>query len=107
MTAGIVAASSSVYGRTLQRRFRQATGQTPLQYLNRKRIEAATDMLRASNLSVSDVAWQVGFGDVSYFTRLFRQHTGLTPARYRQSVRGKLFGTRMTCLAFNKKITKQ
>ncbi|MCX2981722.1 helix-turn-helix domain-containing protein [Halieaceae bacterium IMCC14734] len=82
-----------VSSRTLQRRFRQATGQTPLQYLNRKRLEAATDMLRASNLNVSEIAWQLGWQDVSYFTRLFRQHTGMTPARYRQSVRGKLFGT--------------
>ena len=85
--------SLQVSSRTLQRRFRQATGQTPLQYLNRKRLEAATDMLRASNLNVSEIAWQLGWQDVSYFTRLFRQHTGMTPARYRQSVRGKLFGS--------------
>jgi len=77
--------------RTLNRRFRNATGQTPSSYLRAQRLAAARELLRATNLSVGEVAWQVGLQDVSYFTSLFRGHIGLTPAHYRRSVRGKLF----------------
>ncbi len=76
---------------TLARRFKQATGRSPSRYLQDQRILSARELLRATNLSVSEVAWQVGLQDVSYFTKLFRQHTGMPPARYRQSARGKLF----------------
>jgi transcriptional regulator GlxA family with amidase domain len=77
--------------RTLSRRFRAATGQTPGAYLRGQRIAAARELLRTTNLSVGEVAWRVGLQDVSYFTALFQKHTGLTPGRYRNSVRGKLF----------------
>ncbi len=58
---------------------------------NRQRLAAARELLRTTNLSVGEVAWQVGLHDVSYFTALFQKHEGLTPGRYRKSVRGKLF----------------
>ena len=77
--------------RTLSRRFKAATGQTPSRYLRGQRIAAARELLRTTNLSVGEVAWQVGLHDVSYFTSLFQKHTGQTPACYRHSVRGKLF----------------
>jgi transcriptional regulator GlxA family with amidase domain len=77
--------------RTLSRRFRAATGQSPSEYLKNQRLGAATELLRTTNLSVGEVAWQIGLHDVSYFTSLFQKHTGLTPAKYRHSVRGKLF----------------
>lgn len=77
--------------RTLSRRFSKATGSTPLQYLKSRRLAAARDLLRTSNLPVGDIAWRIGWQDVSYFTSEFQKYTGLTPARYRKSVRGKLF----------------
>ena len=77
--------------RTLNRRFRNATGHSPSAYLRRQRLNEAQELLRATNLSVGEVAWQVGLHDVSYFTKLFHRHAGLTPARYRHTVRGKLF----------------
>lgn len=76
---------------TLSRRFKQAAGQSPLAYLQSQRISVARELLRATNLSVGEVAWQVGLHDVSYFTSLFKKHSGVTPARYRGNVRGKLF----------------
>jgi AraC-like DNA-binding protein len=78
-------------GSTLSRRFKQATGKSPLAYLQTQRISTAQELLRATNLSVGEVAWQVGLHDVSYFTSLFKKQTGITPARYRGNVRGKLF----------------
>jgi transcriptional regulator GlxA family with amidase domain len=77
--------------RTLNRRFKRATGMTPLSYLQSLRIAAAKDLLRHSNLTVGDIAWQQGIQDVSYFSQLFRQHSGMSPLQYRAAVRGKLF----------------
>lgn len=77
--------------RTLNRRFRQATGSSPQQWLQRLRVSEARDLLRHSNLSLSEIAWQLGFQDVSHFGKLFRERSGMSPGRYRQAVRGKLF----------------
>jgi transcriptional regulator GlxA family with amidase domain len=77
--------------RTLTRRFKRATGMTPLSFLQSLRIATAKDLLRHSNLTVGDIAWQQGIQDVSYFSQLFRQHSGMSPLQYREAVRGKLF----------------
>jgi len=77
--------------RTLNRRFRQATGMSPQAYLQGLRINQARELLKHSNLSVGEVAWQLGLQDASYFSQLFRRHCGVSPLRYREAVRGKLF----------------
>ena len=77
--------------RTLNRRFCHATGHSPQAYLQRLRIAQSKELLHHSNLRISEVAWQVGLQDVSHFSRLFREHAGVTPLRYREGVRGKLF----------------
>lgn len=70
--------------RTLIRRFRLATGQTPLQYLQDLRIEAAKHHLESSAEPIERIIQKVGYEDQSSFTRLFRQATGLTPSQYRR-----------------------
>lgn len=77
--------------RTLNRRFKRATGMTPLAYLQSLRVASAKDLLRHSNLSVSEIALHVGLQDISYFSQLFRRHSGVSPLQYREAVRGKLF----------------
>jgi transcriptional regulator GlxA family with amidase domain len=77
--------------RSLNRRFRQATGTSPGVYLQGLRIARAKALLRHSNLAVGEIAWQVGVQDVSHFSRLFRRHEQMTPLRFRDAVRGKLF----------------
>ncbi len=77
--------------RTLNRRFRQATGVSPQFYLQRLRINHAKELLRHSNLGIAEIAWQLGLQDASYFSQLFRRHSGVSPLRYREAVRGKLF----------------
>ena len=72
--------------RTLNRRFKQATGLSPQGYLQNLRVASAKDLLRHSNLSIGEVAWQVGLHDVSYFSQLFRKHSGMPPLRYREAV---------------------
>lgn len=87
-----LAASLDISPRTLTRRFRAAVGLSPQAWLQQHRIGQARDLLRHTDLPVAEIAWRVGLQDSSHFGRLFRQHVGMTPGRYRQAVRGKLFG---------------
>jgi transcriptional regulator GlxA family with amidase domain len=72
-------------------RFHTAIGLSPMEYLQSLRITEAKELLRQSNLSVSEIAWRVGLNDTSYFSKLFREQVGMAPLRYRGAVRGKLF----------------
>jgi AraC-like DNA-binding protein len=67
------------------RGFKQSTGQTPHHYLTRKRVERAQDMLAHTALSLSEVAYAVGFSDQSHLARHFRQLLGTTPGQFRWS----------------------
>lgn len=64
--------------------FRQTTGKTPLQWQLGKRIEHAKTLLLESELSVADVAAQLGFSDQAHLTKVFRQIAGDTPAAWRR-----------------------
>jgi len=68
----------------LMRIFRKATGQTPIDYLVRLRIQKAMDMLRNTDLSITEIALEVGFNDSNYFTRCFRRSMEQTPKEYRK-----------------------
>lgn len=74
----------SVTKRTLIRRFKAATGQTPLVYLQQLRIEKAKGLLEATNQPIERIVEQVGYDDPASFRRLFVSHTQLTPKAYRQ-----------------------
>jgi transcriptional regulator GlxA family with amidase domain len=69
--------------RSFIRRFTQATGLTPLDYIHGLRLEEAKQMLETSDLPVEAIANEVGYEDASFFGRLFRRKVGLTPAKYR------------------------
>ena len=84
MTLAALAAQVHLGVRTLQRRFQAATGMTPQQYQQSVRLEHSKDWLEGSRISVDDVATRVGYQDRVAFGRLFKRHTGLTPAAYRQ-----------------------
>jgi transcriptional regulator GlxA family with amidase domain len=74
---------SAMGRRTLIRRFKKATGDTPLEYLQRIRIENAKRFLETTNKTFSEITWDVGYNDISSFQRLFKTHTRLTPKEYR------------------------
>lgn len=82
-----MAALSGLPERTFKRRFRAATGYTPISYVQALRIEEAKHVLETTPESTDAVAHQVGYDDPSYFRRLFKRMTGVTPARYRQRYR--------------------
>lgn len=69
--------------RNFKRRFRAATGDTPVGYLQRYRIETAKRLLERTGLGIEEVAAEVGYQDPSFFRRLFKKHTQLTPRQYR------------------------
>jgi transcriptional regulator GlxA family with amidase domain len=77
-------AMSGLPERTFKRRFTQATGMSPLEYVHTLRLEEAKQMLESSDLPVEAVAIEVGYQDASFFGRLFRRKVALTPAQYRR-----------------------
>ncbi len=65
--------------------FAKYTGQSPIQYLNQRRMEAACTLLVDTDHSISAIASSVGFSSQSYFTQTFRKNFGMTPIKYRQN----------------------
>ncbi len=70
--------------RTLKRRFKAATGTSLIEHVQNLRVEAAKRLLEEQNQPVEDVAHAVGYEDISFFRRLFKRLTGLTPGEYRR-----------------------
>ncbi|MCR5627593.1 MAG: PocR ligand-binding domain-containing protein [Lachnospiraceae bacterium] len=64
--------------------FKKSSGSSFREYLNMVRIEASKHLLESTSYSLIDIAIAVGFEDQSYFTKVFKKYTGLTPKQYRQ-----------------------
>lgn len=77
--------------RNFSRRFQVATGESPMAYVLRLRLDSARELLRDTNLTVAEVGEACGFRTAAYFGRVFRQRLSLTPGEYRKMVRSKLF----------------
>lgn len=75
---------SGLAGRSFKRRFRQATGMSPMEYVHTLRLEESKQLLETTDLPIEAVANEVGYEDASFFSRLFRRKVGLTPAQYRR-----------------------
>ncbi len=73
--------------RNFIRRFKEATGQTPLAYLQSLRIATARRLLENDRGTVQEITAAVGYDDAMFFRSLFRRHTGLSPNEYRQRFR--------------------
>lgn len=69
------------------RLFKQVFSQTPVQYINKKKVERAQLLLFTSDCSVKELSYKLGFSDHSYFIRLFHKITGITPQEYRKQLK--------------------
>lgn len=92
ITLGDIAAAGHVSRGECCRVFRRVQGETPVGYLTRYRLEQGAQLVISTDLSVGEIARQVGFGSASYFTELFRRERGTTPLRCRREHRTKLSG---------------
>nr|WP_235196433.1 helix-turn-helix transcriptional regulator [Streptococcus mitis] len=70
--------------------FKKETGETLVKYITDKRINAAKSLLSQTNISISQVSCQVGYDNYSYFTKIFKQRTGLSPGDYRKTYQNKM-----------------
>ena len=74
--------------RSLERRFKRATGVTPLGYIQPLRVENAKRMLEEGALTFNEIACRVGYEDVVFFRKIFIRLTGLRPKEYQQRFTG-------------------
>ena len=69
--------------RHFYRIFKNATGESPINYLIQIRLQQSRYLLRSTNMPVSDIAYEAGFSDHNYFTKKFKRASGMTPIKYR------------------------
>ncbi len=78
-----LACEASMAERTLKRRFKLATGFSPTVYLQMLRVEKAKKLLLTTEQAIKAISYEVGYENVSFFVRIFKQQTGNTPSTWR------------------------
>jgi len=78
-----LASQLAIGRRNFDRRFVKATGNTPMEYLQRVRIEAAKKSLESSRRTINEIMYEVGYNDIKAFRDVFKRITGLSPFEYR------------------------
>jgi transcriptional regulator GlxA family with amidase domain len=81
--------------RNFVRRFKEATGDSPLIYLQKLRVAASKRMLESNHRSMQEISDAVGYQDVVFFRSLFQRHTGVTPSAYRERFGVEIHRTRL------------
>jgi len=84
LTVSMLARKVGLGERTFARRFRKATGDSPLEYLQYLRIGKARTLLETTGEPVETITYETGYEDASSFRRLFKRATGLSPTAYRK-----------------------
>jgi YesN/AraC family two-component response regulator len=78
-----IAKSVNISANYLSEKFKQVTGVNFVNYVARTRVSKARDLLRNSNLRISEIAFAVGFQSLSQFNRIFKKLTGKSPTQFR------------------------
>ena len=89
-----IAASAGISRSEAGRCFKKYYAQPTMSYVTLYRLKYAQELLAKSSLTVNEVAAQCGFGDSSYFVKVFRRHLGQTPSEYRRHLTGMISDTR-------------
>ncbi len=77
--------------RNFKRRFKNATGDSPLVYIQKLRIEAAKKILESKTSGIEEIANHVGYDDVGFFRKLFLRYAGVSPSVYRRKFNSGFF----------------
>lgn len=72
---------------TLYRKIFELTGKTPVEFIRSVRLQRAQHMLETKQWSIAEIAYEVGFTDPKYFTKVFREEFGITPSTYQEKHR--------------------
>lgn len=87
LSLSALAKQSGMESTYFSRTFRQETGENLMLYITRKRMENARTYIRESDISLTEIAFMVGYDDYAYFSRVFRKTYGKSPRDYRNTIR--------------------
>ncbi|WP_163540083.1 AraC family transcriptional regulator [Gracilibacillus sp. YIM 98692] len=73
----------------LSRKFKEETKMTVTDFINQKRVEEAKLYLRRGSISITDIAFMIGYNDLNYFSKVFKKWTSLTPSQYTKGEHGE------------------
>ena len=80
-----VAKTAALSESECQHCFKRSTGLSPIQFLKEYRLLRSAELIRSTNMNISEIAAQCGFLDMSYFAKSFRQLFNVSPTTYRQN----------------------
>ena len=89
LTLSFLAESCDMSPNYFCRLFKELTQKTPIDYINMYRINTACKMIELDNEKITDIAYNCGFNDLSYFIKIFQRHKGMSPKAYAQSIKKK------------------
>ncbi|MBO5219813.1 MAG: helix-turn-helix domain-containing protein [Clostridia bacterium] len=84
ISAGDIAAAAGLSADYLTRQFKSVMSMTPAEYVRKFRIAKSMDLLKTTDMSIADIAAATGFGDLSLYSRVFKQNIGVSPAAFRK-----------------------
>lgn len=84
-----IAASLNMSYTWFRRMFRQYTGLAPAQYITQLKIQKARELLSVTSMPIKEIALELGYESIDYFSTLFKKQTGTTPGQFRNMGRGK------------------
>lgn len=87
LTLREVAQAAGLSKRSLVRLFRNETGSSVVEFILRRRVARARDLLRRTDHTCAEIAFEAGFGSVQHFNRIFRRHQDMSPGEWRQQGR--------------------
>ncbi|MNY46080.1 HTH-type transcriptional activator RhaS [compost metagenome] len=85
----------SIGRRNFDRRFIKATGNTPIEYVQRVKVESAKKSLETTRKSINEVMYEVGYSDLKAFREVFRRFTGVSPLVYRSKYNKEMVNNRI------------
>jgi len=72
---------------SFKREFKKIFNDTPSNFMNTERVKKAVELLKVSDFTISDIAYETGFNDPSYFARLFKNKMGVSPSTFQEKYR--------------------